>query len=54
MTCPTNCFVGCITAPHIGHLYTAVLTDAMARWQTLCGRQIIFSTGNDEHGLKVR
>ena len=41
-------------APHIGHLYTAVLTDALHRWDVLRGNTAgIFSTGTDEHGLKV-
>ena len=41
-------------APHIGHLYTAVLGDAIARWERLNGRRVLFSTGTDEHGLKVQ
>jgi methionyl-tRNA synthetase len=40
--------------PHIGHLYTAVLADAVARFQRLCGRTVVFATGTDEHGVKVR
>ena len=40
--------------PHIGHLYTAVLTDAYARWSRLRGSKTLFSTGTDEHGLKVQ
>ena len=40
--------------PHIGHLYTAVLADASARWSRLRGSQTLFSTGTDEHGLKVQ
>ena len=42
-----------VTAPHIGHLYTALLADVAARWQRLKGRNVVFSTGTDEHGLKV-
>jgi methionyl-tRNA synthetase len=41
-------------APHVGHLYTMVLTDIIKRWQVLKGRQAILLTGTDEHGLKVR
>lgn len=40
-------------APHIGHLYTLVLTDILKRWQVLQGRKAILCTGTDEHGLKV-
>ena len=39
--------------PHIGHLYTALLADVASRWQRLKGRKVVFSTGTDEHGLKV-
>ncbi|ELT98029.1 hypothetical protein CAPTEDRAFT_177027 [Capitella teleta] len=41
-------------APHLGHMYTAVLADAIARWQRLCGRDVVYSTGTDEHGLKIQ
>ncbi|XP_041347778.1 methionine--tRNA ligase, mitochondrial-like [Gigantopelta aegis] len=41
-------------APHLGHLYTAVLADALTRWQRLVGNETLFSTGTDEHGLKVQ
>ena len=40
--------------PHIGHLYTALLTDAAARWSRIEGIPTLFSTGTDEHGLKVQ
>ena len=39
--------------PHIGHVYSAVLADAAARWARLRGQTVVFSTGTDEHGLKV-
>jgi methionyl-tRNA synthetase len=41
-------------APHIGHAYTTVITDALARWQRLAGSDTFFLTGTDEHGLKVQ
>ena len=39
--------------PHIGHAYTTVAADAVARYQRLRGRNVYFLTGTDEHGLKV-
>ena len=41
-------------APHIGHAYTTITTDAYARWRRLCGDDVMFLTGTDEHGLKVQ
>jgi methionyl-tRNA synthetase len=41
-------------APHIGHAYTTVTADALARWHRLLGEEVLFVTGTDEHGLKVR
>ena len=40
-------------APHIGHAYTTVTADALARWHRLLGDDTFFLTGTDEHGLKV-
>lgn len=40
--------------PHIGHAYTTVITDAVARWHRLLGDDVWFLTGTDEHGLKVQ
>ncbi len=40
-------------APHLGHAYTTVNADAMARWHRLCGDEVYFLTGTDEHGQKV-
>jgi methionyl-tRNA synthetase len=40
--------------PHIGHAYTTVTTDAIARWHRLIGDETYFLTGTDEHGLKVQ
>jgi methionyl-tRNA synthetase len=39
--------------PHIGHAYTTMLTDAIARAQRLMGKDVFFLTGTDEHGQKV-
>ncbi|HUB70370.1 MAG TPA: methionine--tRNA ligase [Acidimicrobiales bacterium] len=41
-------------APHIGHAYTTVTADALARWHRLLGDDVMFLTGTDEHGLKVK
>jgi len=40
--------------PHIGHAYTTVTADALARWHRLLGDDVWFLTGTDEHGLKVQ
>jgi methionyl-tRNA synthetase len=40
-------------APHIGHAYTTVAADVLARWKRLDGYDVMFLTGTDEHGLKV-
>ena len=39
--------------PHIGHAYTTVTADAVARWHRLLGDDVFFLTGTDEHGLKI-
>ena len=39
--------------PHIGHAYTSIACDVLARYQRLEGRQVRFLTGTDEHGQKV-
>ncbi|GMF23274.1 unnamed protein product [Phytophthora lilii] len=41
-------------APHIGHVHSAVLADALARWCRVKRRDVLFTTGTDEHGLKVQ
>ena len=41
-------------APHLGHAYTAVLADALARHHRQLGERVRFVTGTDEHGLKVQ
>jgi methionyl-tRNA synthetase len=40
-------------APHIGHAYEAIATDAIARFARLDGRDVFFLTGTDEHGIKM-
>ncbi len=39
--------------PHIGHAYTSVICDSIARYYKLHGLGVNFTTGTDEHGLKV-
>jgi methionyl-tRNA synthetase len=39
--------------PHIGHAYTTLACDVLARFMRLDGRQVRFLTGTDEHGQKV-
>jgi len=41
-------------APHIGHLYTALLADASCRWKELSGQEVKLVTGTDEHGIKIQ
>src|SRR5579864_2662970 len=40
-------------APHIGHAYELIATDAIARFMRLDGRDVFFLTGADEHGIKI-
>lgn len=39
--------------PHIGHCYTTVACDSIARYKRLQGYDVMFLTGTDEHGLKI-
>lgn len=39
--------------PHIGHAYTTVAADVLARWRRLWGDDVWFVTGTDEHGQKI-
>ncbi len=39
--------------PHIGHCYTTVACDTIARYRRMQGREVMFLTGTDEHGLKI-
>jgi methionyl-tRNA synthetase len=40
--------------PHIGHAYTTVAADVLARWRRLHGDDVQFLTGCDAHGLKIQ
>ncbi|KAM0730719.1 Methionine--tRNA ligase, mitochondrial [Formica fusca] len=40
--------------PHIGHLYSAVLADAITRYNTMLGHKTFLTTGTDEHGNKIK
>lgn len=39
--------------PHIGHAYTTIIADALARFNRLRGKDVFFLTGTDEHGQKI-
>jgi len=39
--------------PHIGHSYTTIIADALARFKKSAGEEVFFLTGTDEHGQKV-
>ena len=38
---------------HIGHCYTTIIADAIARYKRLNGYDVFFQTGTDEHGQKI-
>lgn len=40
--------------PHIGHAYTTIAGDAMSRYKRMCGYDVFFCTGTDEHGQKIQ
>lgn len=39
--------------PHIGHAYTTIAADVLARWKRMAGHDVFFLTGTDEHGEKI-
>lgn len=39
--------------PHLGHAYTSIACDVLARWNRNIGKEVFFQTGTDEHGQKV-
>ncbi|MBA2127735.1 methionine--tRNA ligase [Hyphomicrobium methylovorum] len=40
--------------PHIGHAYTVIASDTLARFERLDGKDVFFLSGTDEHGLKMQ
>src|SRR3990167_4781032 len=56
---PQDCFYITTTLPyvnsdpHIGFALEIIQADAIARYQRLQGKTVIFNTGTDEHGLKI-
>ena len=40
--------------PHIGHVYTTLAADILARWNKFKGKKVFFLTGTDEHGKKIQ
>ena len=58
MSAPNTCYITTPIyyvndVPHIGHAYTTVAADVLARYWRLRGRDVFFLTGLDEHGQKV-
>ncbi len=39
--------------PHIGHVYTTIVADTVARYRRLAGDDVFFATGTDEHGVNI-
>ncbi|MFL1461985.1 methionine--tRNA ligase [Roseococcus sp. DSY-14] len=52
-TCLTTPIYYVNDKPHIGHAYTSLAADVLARWKRLSGHEVFFLTGTDEHGQKV-
>ncbi len=40
--------------PHIGHAYQKIIADVLARWNRFLGKDVLFVTGTDEHGKKIK
>ena len=40
-------------APHLGHMYTTIICDVVARYHRMLGHEVLFLTGTDEHGAKI-
>lgn len=41
-------------SPHIGHAYTSIIGDCLARYKRLAGEDVFYLTGTDEHGEKIK
>jgi methionyl-tRNA synthetase len=39
--------------PHLGHAYTSISADVLARWNKIIGKDVFFLTGTDDHGKKL-
>lgn len=42
------------SSPHIGHSYTNIACDVLARYKRFAGEDVLFTTGTDEHGQKIK
>ena len=40
--------------PHMGHAYSSIIADVLARFKRIEGHDVFFLTGTDEHGLKIQ
>ena len=40
--------------PHMGHAYSSIIADVLARFKRLEGKNVFYLTGTDEHGLKIQ
>ena len=40
--------------PHVGSAYTTIVCDVIARYKRMCGYDVAFLTGTDEHGEKIQ
>ena len=40
--------------PHMGHAYSSIIADVIARFKRIEGFRVLFLTGTDEHGLKIQ
>ena len=39
--------------PHVGSAYTTIVCDAIARYKRMCGYDVVYLTGTDEHGVNI-
>ena len=39
--------------PHVGSAYTTIVCDVIARYKRMCGYDVAFVTGTDEHGVNI-